>query len=324
MNNNTFRTTFNTPKPPFKLSSASKTLLLGSCFSDSIGEILTNLKTTSLSNPFGTLFHPLAIFDAIDFAFGTKQPNPLLTTQSYEVWYHYQFHSNIKALNKAALNETIQQTIAETHTFTKTCDTFVLTLGSAFVYRHLEEDTLVANCHKTPQKAFNKELLTVETIVNRFKESYTASLKDKKVILTVSPVRHIKDSIPLNSVSKSILRLACHELSETFENVYYFPSFEIMNDDLRDYRFYKEDLIHPNEIAIKYIWNEFLATMYSKEDEHIFSKIERINNSLQHRPFNIESLQHQQFMKLLLVEMELLGGPFNFSAEIEHVKSQLI
>lgn len=322
--NNTFRTAFNIPKPPFKLSATSNTLLLGSCFSDSIGDILSKFKTNTLSNPFGTLFHPLAIFDAIDFAFGSKQPNPLLVTESYEVWYHYQFHSNIKALSPSSLAENVQQTIANTQAFTKNCDTIILTLGSAFVYRLLEQDALVANCHKTPQKAFSKELLSIETIVNRFKESYNASLRDKKVILTVSPVRHIKDSISLNSVSKSILRLACHELSETHENVYYFPSFEIMNDDLRDYRFYKEDLIHPNEIAIKYIWNAFLSTFYSKEDEHIFSKIERINNSLQHRPFNIESLQHQQFLKLLLVEMELLGDQFNFAAEIEHVKSQLV
>ena len=324
MVNKTFRTSLNITPPPFRLNLNSKTLLLGSCFSENIGLKLENIKLDTLTNPYGTLFHPTAILNALEYTLNTKKYNKSLTTLKQDVWFHYQFHSSVRGLTETSLLNLIDSKINEAQTFYKKCDTIVLTFGTAFYYNLISSDTAVSNCHKTPQKNFSKHLISVTDIVSHFSSIYdSTNLKNKNIVLTVSPVRHIKDTLELNSVSKSILRIACHELASKYGNVIYFPSFEIINDDLRDYRFYKEDLIHPNDQAINYIWEIFKNNYFLSEDIKDINEIEKINTSLEHKPFNPESGTHQDFLKSLLKKMIQLNNKIDFTKEIEILKKQI-
>lgn len=194
-------------------------------------------------------------------------------------------------------------------------------MGTAYVYKHIESQKIVANCHKIPQKQFEKKLLTVDEILEAFD---TIDLRNiDEVILTVSPVRHIKDTIPLNSISKSTLLLACHSLCEKYSNFHYFPAYELINDDLRDYRFYKDDLIHPNEMAQKYVWEKFQDTFFEENTQQKIIEIQKIQQAISHKPFHVNSESHQLFLKKTIEKMEKLQHEFDFSNEIESCKQQL-
>tara|TARA_S200000501_G_scaffold23948_1_gene20736 strand:- start:142 stop:795 length:654 start_codon:yes stop_codon:yes gene_type:complete len=205
------------------------------------------------------------------------------------------------------------------HQGLKESEWLMITLGTAWSHKYLNSNTLVANCHKLPQKLFKKELLSVEFILQEFKELYTLLKQFNpklKILFTISPVRHIQEGLPENTISKSILHLAVHKIIKKFSQCYYFPAYEIMIDELRDYRFYKTDLIHPNELAIDYIWTQFTGTFFNGTTLKIYTELKVLLKSIEHKPFNPNSDQHQKFIKELLNKTKAFSDTIDLTKEI--------
>ena len=276
----------------------SNILLLGSCFSENVGDKLNYFKFQSSQNPFGILFHPKAIENLISNTSNKKVYSSDDLIYQNEVWHSFGAHSSLSSASENELLNKLNLAISLTSEKIKEASHIVITLGTSWVYRFIETDTIVANCHKIPQKKFLKELLSVAEI----SESLALSISliksmnsDASVIFTVSPVRHLKDGFIENTQSKSHLIAAIHTLVNE-QDVSYFPSYEIMMDELRDYRFYAEDMIHPNKTAINYIWRKFIDTWFSEETKSIMKEIDEIQKGLLHRPFHEDSKLHQQFL----------------------------
>ncbi|MEM5567033.1 GSCFA domain-containing protein [Psychroserpens sp. AS72] len=280
----------------------SKVLLLGSCFSENIGEKFEYFKFQKLQNPFGILFHPLAIESLIINAINEKTYTKDDLFFHNEQWHCYDAHSKFSNASEIELLQDLNNQIRNTHQFLKEASHIIITLGTAWAYRFIETDEFVANCHKIPQKKFLKELLSVEQISESLDAimSLVKSVNPKVAfIFTVSPVRHIKDGFVENTQSKSHLITAIHQVTEPRSHNYYFPSYEIMMDELRDYRFYKEDMLHPNTTAVNYIWQRFKEVYISEETNTTMTSVDEIQKGLSHRPFNPHSAAHQTFLTQL-------------------------
>lgn len=293
----------------------SNLLLLGSCFSENIGDKLAYFKFQMKQNPFGILFHPKAIEKLITYAINKKEFTEKDIFQRNERWHCFDAHSNLSATNKNELLVQLNQNLKITESQIKSASHIIITLGTAWIYRFIETDTIVANCHKVPQKKFLKELLSVDEIVESLESIITLvkSINPKvNFLFTVSPVRHLKDGFVENQQSKSHLITAIHKIIEPRKNIYYFPSYEIMMDELRDYRFYAEDMIHPNKTAIDYIWNKFSETWIFGPTHIIMQKVADIQNGLNHKAFNPNSNQHQQFLQKLTNKIEVLKEEYPF------------
>lgn len=293
----------------------SKILLLGSCFSENIGNKLEHYKFQTTQNPFGILFHPKAIENLITNAINEKKYSEKDLFFHNERWHSFDAHSSLSSSNKEELLNNLNQQIKFTNKQLHESTHLIITLGTSWIYRFIESDTIVANCHKVPQKKFLKELLSVNEIIGSL-ENCIALIKsiNKKITITftVSPVRHLKDGFIQNQQSKSHLLAAIHQVTESRNRIHYFPSYEIVMDELRDYRFYAEDMIHPNQIAINYIWERYSTTWISEEEAAIMKEISSIQNGLNHRPFNPSSQQHQQFLKNLELKIENLQQQYSF------------
>ncbi|KGL61949.1 GSCFA domain-containing protein [Polaribacter sp. Hel1_85] len=293
----------------------SKILLLGSCFSENIGDKLNYYKFQTFQNPFGILFHPKAIEKLITNAINEKEYNVNDIVFQNERWHSFDAHSNLSTSNEKLFLKKLNTTISLTKRKLKEASHIIITLGTSWVYRFIETDMIVANCHKIPQKKFLKELLSVDEITETLEAiiSLIKSVnKDVNVLFTVSPVRHLKDGFIENTHSKSHLISAIHNVINQKKNTFYFPSYEIMMDELRDYRFYSEDMIHPNKTAINYIWEKFINTWFTENSKSTMNEIEVIQKGIAHRPFNENSEQHQQFLKNLEVKKEKLKKEFSF------------
>ena len=276
----------------------SNVLLLGSCFSENIGNQLNYFKFQSTQNPFGILFHPKAIENLITNTSNKKVYSSDDLIYQNEIWHSFDAHSSLSSASENELLNKLNVAISLTNKKIKEASHIVITLGTSWVYRYIETDTIVANCHKIPQKKFLKELLSVSEISESLARSISlikSVNSDAAVIFTVSPVRHLKDGFIENTQSKSHLIAAIHTLVNE-QDVSYFPSYEIMMDELRDYRFYAEDMIHPNKTAINYIWRKFIDTWFSEETKSIMKEIDEIQKGLLHRPFHEDSKLHQQFL----------------------------
>jgi hypothetical protein len=276
--------------------------LLGSCFVEHIGDKLEYFKFQNLQNPFGILFHPLAIETLITNAINEKKYIEDDVFYLNEQWYCFDAHSKLSHVSKADLLKDLNENIKRTHQFIKDSTHIIITLGTAWVYRHVETECVVANCHKVPQKRFVKELLSVDEVSESLQAivSLIKSVNPKAVIIfTVSPVRHLKDGFVENTQSKARLITAVHEVVEPRELIHYFPSYEIMMDELRDYRFYEADMLHPNEIAVNYIWEKFQKVWIADEASITMDDIDTVQKGLLHRPFNKNSEAHQQFLQNL-------------------------
>jgi hypothetical protein len=292
----------------------SNIFLLGSCFSENIGNKLNHFKFQSIQNPFGILFHPKAIETLITNAVNQKVYSSEDVFLQNEVWHSFDVHSSLSSENDKSLLKKINSAISVTNKKLKEASHIIITLGTSWVYRFIETDTIVANCHKIPQKKFLKELLTVDEITKILSTILVllkSINKNIHITFTVSPIRHLKDGFVENTQSKSNLISAIHTiLVDT--NVSYFPSYEIMMDELRDYRFYAEDMIHPNKTAINYIWEKFVDTRFSEESLPTMKEIEAIQKGILHRPFHEKSEQHQHFLEKIVKRKEKIKSQFPF------------
>jgi lysophospholipase L1-like esterase len=293
----------------------SKILLLGSCFSENIGNKLSYFKFQSKQNPFGILFHPKAIENLISRALKEELYTEKELIFKNERWHCLDAHSSISAADKNVLLKNLNAALIHTKKQLKEATHVFITLGTSWVYRYLETNAIVANCHKIPQKEFSKDLLSVAE-VSKTLEQCIALLKSinktVSVTFTVSPVRHLKDGFIENTRSKAHLIAAIHTVINSENNTYYFPSYEIVMDELREYRFYKEDMLHPNTTAINYIWEKFVSSWFSREAQDTMQEVETVQRGISHRPFNEKSEQHQQFLRKLDLKKEnlLLRFPF--------------
>ncbi len=284
---------------------SSKVLLMGSCFVENIGAKLKYYKFQTLINPFGILFHPLAIeklvFRALNDEIFTKEDVFFFNEQ----WHCFEVHSVLSNSSKEGLLGKLNESLNSFKEYLLKATHIVFTYGTSWIYKNNESNTVVANCYKIPQKNFTKELLSIEEITVSIHNTLSIIKKvnpNVSFILTVSPVRHLKDGFVENTVSKAHLVSAIYNVSNekrSLSAAEMFPSYEIMMDELRDYRFYKEDMIHPNNTAIQIIWESFNEVWISSETKILQKEIGNIQSSLQHRPFNPESEEHQLFLEKL-------------------------
>jgi hypothetical protein len=281
-----FRTELPCPKFPFRITYHDHIMLLGSCFSNNIGTFLINNRFFVLSNPFGTLFNPVSIVNVLKMTI-----SPTLFTEDYRYffdnrWVSFAHHGSFSHFDKNQFNTQIEQQWLIAKDFLEKTGFLFITFGTAYYYKFLERDLIVANCHKIPQTKFKKIRLKIDEIVHIYTEMIQKLQQinpSLKIIFTVSPVRHLGDGFHENQLSKSVLHLAVEQLADN-KNSFYFPAYEILIDDLRDYRFYADDLCHPQENAVRYMEEIFADTFFSQETKEKLKEIEKENKLLNHIP----------------------------------------
>jgi len=311
----TFRTTYQAKEQPInQIHYHSEILLLGSCFAENISSKLNYFRFNIVSNPFGILFNPVAIEKLIQHSVTNFQyiANDLVFQN--EQWHCLDAHSEMSNTNKETVLHHLNTALKNTKSVLSKVSHIVITLGTAWVYQYLKSKEIVANCHKISQSEFQKTILStneiqlsLENIIQNIHEVNPHC----QIIFTVSPVRHLKDGFVENQLSKSHLITAIH--SVLHEKIHYFPSYEIMMDDLRDYRFYNADMLHPTQTAIDYIWEKFVNTWIDSSEKETMNQVAQIQKGLAHRPFNDKSEKHQQFLSKIyqkIKNLEKLKGLF--------------
>ncbi|MGB1248199.1 MAG: GSCFA domain-containing protein [Chitinophagales bacterium] len=295
-----FRSTYQPPKASFNINHQEKTLLIGSCFSQNIGNRLKQQKFQTLINPYGILYNPISIFDCLEEIVSKKEYQAANIDVHNSIFHSKNHHSDFSALAENEIIQNINISIEKAHHFLKQAKHIIITFGTAWVYEY--DGKIVGNCHKMPNHLFEKRILSVEEIVLQAKKaihSLRVFNPDLKFIFTLSPVRHLKDGFEENQVSKSILRLAIDKMIKENTSTHYFPAYELVLDDLRDYRFYKQDRVHPTEEAVDYVWNKFSDSFFTEQTKSLNTEIEKINQALAHRPQFEESEAHQDFLHKL-------------------------
>ncbi|WP_406684626.1 GSCFA domain-containing protein [Seonamhaeicola sp. MEBiC1930] len=296
----------------------SNILLLGSCFVENIGEKLDYYKYQSVVNPFGILFHPKAIETLVENALQGKVYTDNDIFFNNEQWHCYDVHSKLSNTSKEWLLNDLNGQIKVLRNQVKSSSHIIITLGTSWVYRNIESNQVVANCHKVVQKDFSKELLSVDNVVGslqRIVNLIESINTNTSIIFTVSPVRHLKDGFVENNQSKAHLITGIHQflsqqsLVKNF-NSFYFPSYEIMMDELRDYRFYNEDMIHPNQTAVNCIWEKFNEVWMTSEAQKTMEEVGSVQKGLQHKSFNPNSEAHQKFLQNLKEKQKQLQSEF--------------
>lgn len=321
-----FALPFEVKPSSFKIGIRDEIVMMGSCFTENMGEKFANHKFRVLANPFGVIYNPASIFKLIRQAIDAAiDPDNII--ENGGICYHWDMHSAISATNREDLTALIIKQQEVTRAALIKARVLIITPGTSFVYHYKDQNLLVANCHKIPQKLFSKSLLSAADIRNSYLEMIKilrAVNPELHVILTISPVRHVKDGLIENNLSKSILIQAIQEIIRDDENSSYFPSYEIVIDVLRDYRFFKDDLVHPNEQATDYLWKQFINTYFDADTQAFIKEWEVIRKAMNHRPFHPDTPSHQDFLKKTINRLSVLKGKADISDELNMLKSQLL
>lgn len=308
----------------FRVDHGSRILTLGSCFSDVIGNYLHQRKFRVKNNLFGTVYNLKSLGDVVENAIDELTPRQDRIVMRDELFFHLDYHSAFYSPTRAGLTEHIKRAGTDFREFLMTADLLIITLGSSWVYTY--EGEAVSNCHKLPASRFEKCLMGMEqqtAALHRLVARLRSVNPGLRLLVTVSPVRHIKDGIPENSLSKAILRVVCDVAVKEHPGICYFPSFEVMMDDLRDYRFYKPDLIHPNEIAENHICELFMKGAVTEEARKISEEWNRIRQSMEHRPLNPGSTSQRAFLHHLLEKIAVFRPFFDISEEYKEVERRI-
>ncbi len=311
-----------------KITHEDGVLLIGSCFSEHIGNRLHDLKFNVNSNPFGIVFNPKSIATTILRIIHKTYFEAKDIFEKEGLWYSLEAHSSVCAKTQLELLETLNQSIDSWHEKLKTAHWLTITFGSAFAYKHIEQGKIVANCHKLPQALFEKTLLKTNDIVTEFNDVIN-QLKQfnpiLKVVFTVSPVKHLRDGVVENSVSKAILIQATHQLINDHKHCVYFPAYELVNDDLRDYRFYESDMAHPNKQAIDYVWKRFTEVYFNDKTMAINDKVNQIHQAYNHKLFNKTTQTSLKFKNNFLqkcVNLQAEYAYLDLSKELNYFNSE--
>ncbi len=294
-----FRTQVGILPAPKKITHLTPVFLTGSCFVENIGDRLIEGKFPVMVNPFGILFNPASIAKSLEFILEKRVFREEDLFSHNGLWHSWNHHGKFSHRDKQTCLENINSNIAKAHEFLLTAEFLFITFGTSWVYENSETSEVVANCHKVPGGRFKRRLLSSDEIAGTFKSIIEKLRAVNSMItagITVSPIRHLKDGFAENSLSKSILVVACHSLVQDL-NFSYFPAYEVQLDDLRDYRFYAADMVHPSDQAVDYIWEKFSESWISGESLEIIKGIERIHSALRHIPLHPQSADHLQFIK---------------------------
>lgn len=317
-------------KPPFSVSYTDKLLLLGSCFAENIGQKFSDNKFNATINPFGTLYNPCSIASAISILKNKKIYTASDLIYHDELFHSMDHHSRFSATTETECLQTINNQLQSACVSLKNTNIVLITLGTRYVYQLKNSGQVVGNCHKLPEKLFNRYPLDTENIVHECRSIYLQLQEinpDIKIIFTVSPIRHWKDGAHNNQLSKAALLLAIDKMQQEYPaHIAYFPAYEIMIDELRDYRFYADDMIHPSALAIDYIWERFTDVFIHKESILIMKEWQDILKALNHKPFNTKSEQYQKFIMQTLLKIDRITGKipyFDIAKEKELLTSKL-
>ncbi|MDM1407734.1 GSCFA domain-containing protein [Myroides sp. DF42-4-2] len=300
-----------------KITYDDQILCLGSCFAANIGEKLKSFQFQQTTNPFGILFHPKAIEKVVEYAVRNFEFTAADVFEHQEIWSSFAAHSDLNELEQEDIVVKLNAKVFDLQVALRESSFIMLTFGTAWVYVFKETQEIVANCHKLPNTQFDKRLLTYEEV----RQSYTSIVQmirtlnpHAHIMCSISPVRHTKDGFAENQRSKSILLAALHDAIDDLQDdkVSYIPVYEIVMDELRDYRFYAADLIHPNAIAIQYVWERFVAHYIDEAMMEVMKKVEEVQRGLNHRPFNPTAAQHLKFLDTLIEKIDdlLVRYPF--------------
>lgn len=323
-----FRTVVQIPPMQTRIGYGNRLLSLGSCFADNMARRMQRAKFRVTASPTGILFNPESVARAIETFYrlytATDTTTASLPQGVREVeyasgrYFSYDFHSSLSAADKETAYKNMMSALRSGADALHNSDTVIITFGTAWIYRLCSDGKVVANCHKQPQTLFTRELLTADQIVARYDALFDGPLREKRVIFTVSPVRHLGDGLQGNSLSKALLRVAVEELCRRHPQAEYFPSYEIVCDELRDYRFYAEDMTHPSDIAVEYIWQRFAEAAFDENTRRISEAAQRITRAAEHRPFDCESDEYRTFCRTMMSRIEALEAEcpdMDFSVE---------
>lgn len=328
-----------TPKPfTQKINHQQSLFLIGSCFTENIGTKLKQHKFSVLENPNGILFNPASIAkSAVSYIQNKTYTEADLFYQN-ESWNSWEHHSRFSHPDKQTCLQMINQSQQQAHQFLKKAQWILITVGSAFVYELVDgvtplsingNDKMVANCHKVPTDKFNKILLSIDAVkelLNQMLQQLFAFNSSINVIFTISPVRHLRDGFVENNRSKSTLVQAIHQLADADERLLYFPAYELVVDDLRDYRFYAEDMVHPNYAATNYVWEKFVAACIDESSQQLMKEINVINAAINHKPFNPASAAHKKFLQShfeKLLKLKVQAPYIDFTMEEKYFSTDL-
>ncbi|MCP9612560.1 GSCFA domain-containing protein [Coprobacter tertius] len=293
-------------------------LLFGSCFTEHIGERLLLSKFNADVNPFGIQYNPLSIERALTIMLDTKVFTPDDLFQDGRLWHSRMHHSLFSHTDKNECLHRINERIIKASDELKTSAWLMVTWGSSYVYRLKSTGEVVSNCHKQPASDFVRERVTPSEIVERWSSLINRLISRNsglKILFTVSPVRHLKDGMHENQLSKAVLLLAADELCRSYPGVcFYFPSYEIMNDELRDYRFYNEDMIHPSPVAVSYIWERFTDVFFNEETRAVYDEWSKLSRSLRHRPLTPDKIAYKDFVMQNLLKLERFSEKYPYFA----------
>lgn len=305
-------------------SCKSNVLAIGSCFSDNIGRKLLEHQFETLINPFGTVFNPISLCRLIQT---TLDNTPILQEDirfQTDRYFHFDYHSSFDGIDIDSVISKIMEARNKVADFIVHTDILILTFGTSIAYKFLEDDAYVSNCHKVPSGNFQRQFIPLNEMTEHVEQMIIRlhEINPKlKIILTVSPVRHTKEGLVDNNRSKARLIELCHYLEYNLKDVTYFPSYEIILDELRDYRFYDNDMIHPTPLAIDVIWDKFTKAFFEDKAIEKVRDINQLNRAMNHRPFNPQSEGHEKFCQTQLNKIEKLKQVYqevDFSIYINH------
>lgn len=305
-------------------------LCMGSCFATEIGQRLQETKLRCQLNPFGVLYNPMSISSSLRILLENQFPAEDDIISHDGLWHSFSFHGDFSSPTKEGLIANIRHSLDACRDVLKRVTCLFLTFGSAYVYKCKENGKVVANCHKLPEKLFIRNRLTVSEIV----DEYSSLLQDiwnvnptMRVLFTVSPIRHIRDGLHENQLSKATLLLAIDQIKQLFpDKVLYFPAYELLLDELRDYRFYADDLVHPSHLAVDYIWQRFSEACFSQDTLMVMKSVKEIKNMIGHRPLHPESEEYTRFLQQIVLKIETLSEKypyFDFDKEKESCLTKL-
>jgi hypothetical protein len=324
-----FRTIVEFPASAEKISYQSRCLFMGSCFTGEIGGRMFSLKFPVLVNPFGTLFNPASICDNLEILIEGRTFSPDDLFLHNGMWFSFSHYTGFDRPDLQECLSLVNNSLQEGSSFIRDCNYILITLGTAWTFIYKATGKVVANCHKLPSAEFTRRLLEPEEICEKYDRMLAALKKinpGARILFTVSPVRHWKDGAVNNQVSKSILLLSIHRMMKKHSTVGYFPAYEIFMDELRDYRFYSSDMLHPSETGSSYIWERFCSAYMDEDSKKIMAGVSAILKAVAHRPGQTDLPNLKKFSLNLLKQIDqlTLSNPFlDFSQETAMLKKRL-
>ncbi len=298
-----------------KISYADKLFFIGSCFSEEVAKQFSQVKFQVLSNPFGTLYNPASIFFAVQRIIQNKKVTEEDFFLSDGVYKSFAFHSSLAGTHLHELIDKVNAVIHKSHEFLKQASWNFITLGTSYVYRHKTQKKVVANCHKLPANTFDHFLLSLDEVHSYLND--TVSILQQfnpqiNIVFTVSPVRYLSYGAFENQVSKSLLFVALHKLLEKEKDCRYFPAYELFMDELRDYRYYDRDLIHPSALGVEHVWNRLVETVVDENSQQLMKQVYAVVAACKHRPMFPESTSYLQHKSNLMQKIVKLQNEYPF------------